>query len=213
MYMYFDIWNSFASFFLSGVIKIEVHTRGSKCAAPMAAVQLHQELDDLRNRTKPWSHQTDKLISRFREEGIEILNSHVDRQTVIVWIWCHLQAALDRIQRVYESNQLRDVLFENIQPNVSKVTNISRNQFKKTVGKSLWRHSLRRTPKHAINIWLLSMNKARRVLTRTGKGGYLCAWRENELKWKLLKRAWAHSYWVRTFINHESFKRPNWISN
>ena len=93
-------------------------------------METQQKLED---RTKPWSHQTDKL----REEGIEILNSHLDKQTVVVWIWCHSQAALGHIQRLYESNQLRDVFFEYIQPSISKVINIDVNQFKKTIGKFL----------------------------------------------------------------------------
>ena len=98
-----------------------------------------KQIEDLRNRTKPWSHQTDKLISQLREEDIEILNSQLDRQTVVVWIWCRSQAALEHIQSLYESNQLRDILFglENIQPSISMVINIDGNQFKKTVGKFL----------------------------------------------------------------------------
>ena len=98
---------------------------------------LHQKIEDLRDRTKPWSHEADKLISQLKEEGIEILNSHLNRQTVVVWIWCHSQAALEHIQSLYESNQLRDVFFENIQPSISKVINIDGNQFKKTIGKFL----------------------------------------------------------------------------
>jgi hypothetical protein len=103
----------------------------------MESELLHQKLEDLRDRTKPRSHQTDKLISQLREEGIEILNPQLDRQTVVVWIWCHSQAAFEHIQKLYESNQLRDVLFENIQPCILKVINIDGNQFKKTIGKFL----------------------------------------------------------------------------
>jgi len=112
------------------VIKID----GSKCITSM---ETQQKLEELRDRAKPWSHQTDKLINQLREEGIEILNSHLDKQTVVVWIWCHSQAALEYIQRLYESNQLREVFFENIQPSISIVTNIDGNQFKKTIGKFL----------------------------------------------------------------------------
>jgi len=109
----------------------------AKCTRSMETELLHQKLEDLRNRTKPWSHQTDKLISQLREEGIEILNSQLNRQTVVVWIWCHSQAALGHIQRLYESNRLREVFFENIQPSISIVTNIDGYQFKKTIGKFL----------------------------------------------------------------------------
>ena len=120
-------------------MKVEVQYRSAKCTTSREAqLLLHENIEDLRNRTKPWSRQTDKLISQLKEEGIEILNSDFDRQTVVVWIWCHSQAALQHIQRLYESNQLRDVLFglANI-PEIdqSKVINIDSNQFKKAVGK------------------------------------------------------------------------------
>src|SRR5688572_23773811 len=100
---------------------------------------LHKQIEDLRNRTKPWSHQTDKLISQLRVKDIDILNAQLDRQTVVVWIWCRSQAALEHIQSLYESNQLRDILFglANIQPYISMMINIDENQFKKTVGKFL----------------------------------------------------------------------------
>src|SRR6218665_2980698 len=98
---------------------------------------LHKKINDLRDRTKPRSHETDKLIVQLRDEGIEILNSQLDGQTVVVWIWCHSQTAIENLQRLYESNQLRDKYFENIQSSTSKVINIDSNQFKKTVGKLL----------------------------------------------------------------------------
>jgi len=71
----------------------------------------------------------------MREEGIEILSSQLDGQTVVVWIWCHSQTAIENLKRLYESNQLRDKYFENIQPSASRFMNIDTNQFKKTVGK------------------------------------------------------------------------------
>ena len=125
------------TFLLSVVIKVKVQLRGAKCTTSIKTQLFHQEIEDLRNsnRTKPWSHRTDELINQLREKGIEILNSQLDRQTVVVWIWCHSQAALGLIQMLYKSNQLRDVIFENIQPSTSKMINIDRNQFKKTVGK------------------------------------------------------------------------------
>lgn len=96
---------------------------------------LHQKIKDLQNRTKPRSHETDKLISKLKDEGMDILDSKLDRQTVVVSIWCRSQKALERIQKLYDSNQLKDVLFEHIQPSISKVVNIDRSQFKKSVGK------------------------------------------------------------------------------
>ena len=116
---------------------MQVQTRDAKCSASMESQLLHQQIEDLRNRTKPRSHETDELISQLKKEGIEFLNSQLDRQTVVVWIWCHLQAAIEHIQRLYESNQLRDEFFENIQPPISKIINIDENQFKKTIGKFL----------------------------------------------------------------------------
>ena len=128
---------NFFTLFALGVIKIQVQTRGANCTTSIETQLLHKEIEALRSRTKPRSHQTDKLISQLKDEGIEILNSQLDRQTVVVWIWCHSQSALENIQRLYESNQLRDVFFENIQPKTSKMINIDRNQFQKTVGKLL----------------------------------------------------------------------------
>lgn len=103
---------------------------------------LHEKIEDLRNRTKPWSHKTEEIISRLKDEGIEILSSQLDRQTVIVWIWCHSKAALEYVQRLYESNQLTYILFEltinrpctsGMTP--SKVIRIESDKFRKTAGK------------------------------------------------------------------------------
>lgn len=102
---------------------------------------LHQGIEDLRDRTKPRSPQTDKRISQLKDEGIEILNSQLKEQSLGVWFWCRTQAALEHIQRLFESNQLEDILsgFRNIQSSTSgdrsiKIS-IDREQFKKTVGK------------------------------------------------------------------------------
>jgi len=98
------------------------------------------KLNDLRDRTKPRSHETDKLLVQLREEGLDILSSQLNGQSVVVWIWCHSQKAIENLQNLHESNQLRDECFENIQPSVSKDINIDSNQFKKTVGKFLRKH-------------------------------------------------------------------------
>lgn len=120
---------------LSGVIKIEVHTRGAKYTASIEAQRLHQQIEDLQNRNKPRSHQTDRLIAQLREEGVEILSSQLDGETVVVWVWCRSQAAFENIRRLFESNHLRDVFFETIQPSISKMINIDWNEFKKSIGK------------------------------------------------------------------------------
>jgi hypothetical protein len=126
-------------------MKVEVQNRGAKRITSMETQLLHQTIEDLRNRTKRRSYQTDKLIGQLKDEGIEILNAQVDRQTVVVWIWCHSQTATENCQTLYESNQLRDVLcgLANI-PEIdqSKVINIDSNQFKKTVGKFFKTHLL-----------------------------------------------------------------------
>src|SRR6218665_1797229 len=96
---------------------------------------METKINDLRDRTKPRSHQTDKLIVQLRDEGVEILNSQLDGQTVVVWMRCYSQTAIENIQKLYESNQLGDKYFENIQPSSLKVFDIDMNQFKKTIGK------------------------------------------------------------------------------
>src|SRR6218665_4048818 len=101
----------------------------------METQRLRENINDLRDRTKPRLHKTDKLLVQLRDEGLEILNSQMDGQTVVVWMRCHSQTAIENLHKLYESNQLRDEYFENIQPSISKFINIDRNQFKKTVGK------------------------------------------------------------------------------
>lgn len=129
-------------FFLLVVIKVEAQKRGGGFTTFMETKLFHQKIEDLRNRTKPRSHQTDKLISQLKDEGIDILNSQLDRQTMVVWIWCQSQSALENIQKLYEWNQLTDVLFRlaDTQPSItetiqSTVINIDSNEFKKSVGK------------------------------------------------------------------------------
>ena len=106
----------------------------------METQNLHKKINEVRDKTKPRSDETNKLIVQLRDEGLEILNSQLDGQTVVVWIWCHSDTANENLQKLYESNQLRDEYFENIQPSISKVINIDRNQFKKSVGKFLRKH-------------------------------------------------------------------------
>ena len=116
--------------------------RAAKSTAAIDIQLFHQAIEDLRNKTKLRSFQTDKRISQVKGEGIEILNSQLVRQTVVVWIWCRSQAAIEYIQKKYESNNLRDALFglADIRPPTSAVilsaeVNIDTNQFKKAVGK------------------------------------------------------------------------------
>ena|SRR6218665_203953 len=116
---------------------MKLQSRGSGCATSMETEEgnLHKKIINLIISTTSWSQKTDRLISQMRDEGLEILSSQLDRRTVVVWIWCHTQGSLEHIQKLYESNQLRNVFFENSQSSSSNVINIDRNQFKKTIGK------------------------------------------------------------------------------
>lgn len=125
-------------FLLVGVIKIKVHTRGSMCTTSIEAHLFHKRIEDLRSKVNPRSRPADKLVTQLREEGIEILSSQLDRQTVVVWTWCRTQAALEHVQKLYETNQLREIFFEIIQTSISTVIDVDKNQFEKTVGKCLW---------------------------------------------------------------------------
>ena len=125
---------------LSAVVKVQIKLKriGAKFwpSAPTEAQELlHQKISNLLTRTKPISNPTDKLIYQMREEDIEILDSQQKRQVVVVWIWCRSQAALEHIQTLYESNQLRRLFVDIIQPSTSTGIKIDRKQFKKAVGK------------------------------------------------------------------------------
>src|SRR6218665_1390114 len=129
---------------LVGVMKVDVqNNHGENCTTSKEKqLLLHQNIEDRRNRNKPCSLQSDKLISQLNEEGIEILNSQLERETVVIWIWCRSQTALHCIQRLYESNQLREVLYgvANIPTSThdlgqSNVIIIEENRFKKTISK------------------------------------------------------------------------------
>src|SRR6218665_3420362 len=128
---------------LVGVINVNVqNSHGTICTTSTETqLLLHQNIEDRRHRNKPCSLQSDKLISQLNGEGIEILNSQLERETVVVWIWCRSQTARRYIQKLYESNQLRYVLYgvADIQTlteiEQSNVITIEDNQFKKTIGK------------------------------------------------------------------------------
>jgi len=111
-----------------------------KCITSKETKLLHQKCENIRDKTKPRTRQTDLLIVQLREEGIEILSSQLERHTVVAWIWCRTQTALEHTQELYESNMLREIFFEIIRPSDSIVINIDTNQFKKTVGKFLRIH-------------------------------------------------------------------------
>jgi len=139
-YNFFD----FELLVLSAVVEVQIKLKhiGAKFwpSASMEAQELgllHQKTSLLLTRTKPMSKPTDKLIYQMREEDIEILNSQQKRQTVVVWIWCRSQAALEHIQKLYESNQLRRLFVDIIHTSTLTGIKIDRKQFKKAVGKFL----------------------------------------------------------------------------
>lgn len=125
-------------------MRSEVLNQGITCKTSYEPQLFHETMKNLRNRTEAIPQQTDEAISRLKEKGIEILNAQLDRETLVVWIWCRSQAALEYIQKLYESNQLNKVFMHvaNISKSTSEITesmgiNIDSNQFRKTVGKFL----------------------------------------------------------------------------
>lgn len=124
------------------VIKVKVRNCCAAYAESVNTQLRHHEMSYLRNGNYPDStHSADELISQLSEKGIEILNSQMDRRTVVVWIWCRSKSALEYAKKMYESKQLRDVLFsiEHIQSSISTVISIDRKQLKQNVGKFLWK--------------------------------------------------------------------------
>lgn len=119
--------------YLYGLVVIEVKVKNYDTESVDTQL-LHQRVSDIRNRKNPWAFESDKLY-QLRKKGIVILSSQQKRQTVFLCIWCPSRAALQHIQKLYESKQLRDVFFENINLTTSTMLYIDGKQFKKTVGK------------------------------------------------------------------------------
>lgn len=124
------------------VVKVKSRGYGTTFVTSMHTHLLHQKLADLRDRTKPWSHQTKELVGRLKEKDIEILDFQLNGEAVVFWILCRCQAAIENVQKLYESNHLMDIFFgfTDIQPPTSEiirsnVISIESYQFKKTVGK------------------------------------------------------------------------------
>lgn len=105
---------------------------------------LQRKIENLRNTAKSWSPKTYKLVTQLKKKGLEILNSQMDGQTVVVWIWCRSQVALQNMQRIYESNQLTEIFLgltniraPDCEVSKLKLVNIYRTQLRKHVGKFL----------------------------------------------------------------------------
>ena len=114
---------------------MKVHTFGEKCEKSVTIQLVYKKITDLHNRTDQRLRSTDEIISRLKSEGIEIIKSRKKRQTVVVWIWCRSQTAIEHIQKLHELNHLQYAFFENSQRSIQTTMNIDRIQFKKTAGK------------------------------------------------------------------------------
>lgn len=105
---------------------------------------LHKNIEGFLTRTKAWSHETNKLASQLKKEGVEITDSKLGIENVVISIWCLSQAALENIQTMYESSHLKSVFLgiasngpSNSDNIPSKLINIESDQFKRTVGMSV----------------------------------------------------------------------------
>src|SRR6218665_1018749 len=132
----------FLPFMILVAVKVTVIKCGGKIAEMVSTQLIHQRINDHRNIINLKSHETNKSVRLIMNNDIEILNSQRNRQTVDVWIWCRTQAALEHIHNLYQSNRMREVFFDEIQPSTSMVLKIERNQFKKNAGKFLFMNSL-----------------------------------------------------------------------
>lgn len=129
------------TFLLLVVIKVKV----TPCGTVLKDQRLlHQSIEDLRSGTKSGSHETGKLISQLNDAGVEILSSQLGRRTVVVWVWCRSQSALEHFRKKFKSSQLSDVLFDLavVRPSNSEIIqsivfSIDQHQFEKTVGEFL----------------------------------------------------------------------------
>lgn len=134
---------------ISALVAIEVKVTNAG-ASPAATINLlHQGIRNLQSRIKETSPEADKLISLLKKKDTEILSTQPDGHTVVVWIWCGSQAALQNLQELYEMNQLADALLGFDRPSSSEISqsrviSIDSNEFKKNVGKLIGSHSPQR---------------------------------------------------------------------
>lgn len=109
---------------------------------------MHQRISDLQNGNKPKSLRTEIGISFLNEKGLKIVSSHLERQTLVIWIWCRSRAVFETIKKMYEWNELKGILSDiivwlaDIRTHTSEMINSTLiktdgDQFKKRVGKSL----------------------------------------------------------------------------
>lgn len=121
--------------FSSAVVKVEIQYHRYETSI---------ERQSFQNIINPGSFQSGQVLNQLRNEGLEIINSQLYGRSAVMWIWCQSPAALQHMQRLYESNQLRDVLFDtgDIQSSISEnhrlnLINIDSNEFRRSVGKLL----------------------------------------------------------------------------
>lgn len=153
-----------------------------------------QRLNALRDKTKPRSDKMEKLISQLKNDDLEILNSLLDRQTV-VWIWCQSQTGLERLQKLNETNNLRPIdVFSDLttlstssaEMTISKAVIICRDQFQKNAGKfsyalskRMWKSLIKTLMRRLtasykikreiwVNIWQLQLTSIKIVIGEQG---------------------------------------------
>lgn len=118
------------------MIKIKVRFRGATSTSSIDLQLYNKTINAFLNQTQPISSKPYAI--NFQHEDIQSLGAQLERQTMVLWIWCRLQDALERLHKIWESNRLAGLA--NIQPSISesnqrKVIIIDGNQFKKEVGK------------------------------------------------------------------------------
>lgn len=119
------------------------HSAPAEEARHLLRRNLVQKFNSLREKNPPRSHQTDKIISELKDDGIEIFNSVLDRQ-IVVWLWCKSETGLTQLQKLNEANSLMNT-FTRLSPDMwhPKIdelvyaVSICRDQFKRKVGKFL----------------------------------------------------------------------------
>src|SRR6218665_3255079 len=103
--------------------------------------QLSERLNDLQDKSKQRSDTKERVISQLIDSGIEIFQSHMDRQAVL-YIWCKSQMGLKNLCTLYESKFIVDVIGDltkktssAIELIGSRMVDVDIDQFKKSVGK------------------------------------------------------------------------------
>lgn len=116
-------------------VKVEVLKPGDN----WFSTRLVRALNNLQDKTSHRPLETHILISRLKNNGIEILNSFDQLRHTDVWIWCKSQTGLDFLQDLYKTHRLTRVLanLSDMQSIKAIKLYIDMDQFKKEIGKFL----------------------------------------------------------------------------